>query len=120
MELKNAEIEKDTIPSSDQNRFNRHKECNQHQQLVPKVPFNKSLNRNTPPRAVLDGVFCVRGDAFKDYDVTSWPLVVYSCCRVENICWFIFVCRCHNELCSPYKSILTKFNLKYCRSIRFC
>ena len=38
--------------------------------------FNKSLklvrpltNRNTPPRAVLDGVFCVWGDAFKDYDV---------------------------------------------------
>jgi hypothetical protein len=58
-------------PSSAPNAFFRHKECNQNPQHVPKVPFNKDLNRNTPSRAVLGGVFCVRGDAFNSYDVSS-------------------------------------------------
>ena len=57
--------------SSTQNAFFLHKECNQNPQHVPKVPFNKDLNRNTPSRAELGGVFCVRGDAFKSYDVVS-------------------------------------------------
>ena len=70
-----------TLPnlSSDPNTFFRHKESNQNQQHVPKVPFNKDLNRNTPSRAQLGGVFCIRGDAFKSYDVGSWPLVVNNC-----------------------------------------
>lgn len=57
--------------SSTQNAFFLHKECNQNPQHVPKVPFNKDLNRNTPSRAELGGVFCVRGDAFKSYDVSG-------------------------------------------------
>jgi hypothetical protein len=59
-------------PRSAKKTFNRHKECNEHPHSVPKVPFNKDLNRNTPPRAVLGGVFCVRGVAFKSYDVRGW------------------------------------------------
>jgi len=76
---------------STQNAFNRHKECNQNRQRVLKVPFNKDLNRNTPPRAVLSGVFCVCADAFKSYDVTKSALVV-------NNLLFIFFC-CHVRIC---------------------
>jgi hypothetical protein len=56
-------------PSSAKKTFIRHKECNQHPHHVPKVLFNKDLNRNTPSRVQLGGVFCVRGVAFKSYDV---------------------------------------------------
>jgi hypothetical protein len=65
-----------TNPSSTNNTLIRHKEWNEQQHRVPKVPFNKDLNRNTPSRAVLGGVFCVRGVAFKAYDVRCMVLVV--------------------------------------------
>ena len=83
-----------------------HKEQNQHQQHVPKVPpaacrFNKSLklvrpltNRNTPPRAALDGVFCVRGDAFKDYDVSSMVvgfMLIVPYIRLQLVKYFQFL-----------------------------
>jgi len=62
----------------------RHKEWNEQQHRVPKVPFNKDLNRNTPSRAVLDGVLRVWGDAFKSYDVTK------SCIGCIELVLFVF------------------------------
>ena len=92
--------------SSTQNAFFLHKECNQNPQHVPKVPFNKDLNRNTPSRAELGGVFCVRGDAFKSYDVTSWPLLRLVCFRLVSECCCFLVNCLYNVFLSTFSLIL--------------